>query len=500
MSAHAIDVSLPTRAKEEFFRPRDTRATSHPPDVLEQTYVTARKLPPLIAGLTSWAQLHSNGITNTHALVTATITIRHLVVFLLLMGAWECAFHSLSTHRRATPRSQFILSQIRAVLVGTSTCVVLLWMGRFLFRSIGLKSISLTVFALRCGVSGLLCVLAAAALYDLAYQFSLPQIYVIVGSRRRAVDAYKRLKSNRERRSTVLGFIDSDSSHSQYLPCDYLGSLDKLEKILVGSPVEMVHVVLPIKSQYADMQRAIWTCERLGVKCSCPVDVFETTLGSPCDGSVRDLKGCVYRMVHEDYRVLVKRVMDIVLTLLLLLMSALVMLAVALAIKLTSPGPVFFVQERYGRNRSRFRMYKFRSMVINAEELQKQVEDQNEASGPMFKIKKDSRVTPVGRVLRKLSLDELPQFFNVLKGDMSLVGPRPMSVRDVHLFSEAQLMRRFSVTPGVSGLWQVSGRSNTDFETLIRLDLQYIDRWSLGLDFQILLQTLPAVLRGTGAV
>jgi lipopolysaccharide/colanic/teichoic acid biosynthesis glycosyltransferase len=139
-------------------------------------------------------------------------------------------------------------------------------------------------------------------------------------------------------------------------------------------------------------------------------------------------------------------------------------------------------------------------MVANAEDMLKHVEILNEAAGPIFKIKRDPRITPMGRILRRSSLDELPQLFNVLKGDMALVGPRPMSLRDVHRFSEASLMRRFSVVPGITGLWQVSGRSNTDFDTWMRLDLEYIDHWSLGLDLKILLQTVPTVLAGTGAV
>jgi lipopolysaccharide/colanic/teichoic acid biosynthesis glycosyltransferase len=204
-------------------------------------------------------------------------------------------------------------------------------------------------------------------------------------------------------------------------------------------------------------------------------------------------------MVLEDYRMLLKRALDISLALILLCALALPMAAIALAIMLTTPGPVLFIQERFGRNRHRFRMYKFRSMVHNAEELFAQIEHQNEISGPLFKIKRDPRVTRLGYILRKLSLDELPQLFNVLKGDMSLVGPRPMSLRDVSLLSEAWLMRRFSVTPGMTGLWQVSGRSNTDFDTWITLDLQYIDKWSLALDFKILLRTIPMVISGTGA-
>jgi lipopolysaccharide/colanic/teichoic acid biosynthesis glycosyltransferase len=144
-------------------------------------------------------------------------------------------------------------------------------------------------------------------------------------------------------------------------------------------------------------------------------------------------------------------------------------------------------------------MYKFRTMVTNAEELQAKLESQNEAQGPVFKIRNDPRITSIGRILRKTSLDELPQFLNVLKGRMSLVGPRPLPQRDVSKFDAASLMRRFSVKPGLTCLWQISGRSDTNFDKWIELDLKYIDNWSLEMDMLILAKTIPVVVRGTGA-
>jgi lipopolysaccharide/colanic/teichoic acid biosynthesis glycosyltransferase len=176
-----------------------------------------------------------------------------------------------------------------------------------------------------------------------------------------------------------------------------------------------------------------------------------------------------------------------------------IMLAAAVAIRLTSDGPAIYAQERYGHNRRRFRMFKFRTMVQDAEQLQASLESQNEASGPVFKIADDPRITPLGRFLRRTSIDELPQLFNVLRGDMSLVGPRPLPLRDVDRFTRTCDLRRFSVRPGVTCLWQISGRSGIGFDDWIRLDLQYIDRWSLLLDLRILVGTIPAGLRGTGA-
>jgi lipopolysaccharide/colanic/teichoic acid biosynthesis glycosyltransferase len=184
-----------------------------------------------------------------------------------------------------------------------------------------------------------------------------------------------------------------------------------------------------------------------------------------------------------------------------LLITALIpVFAVAAAVvKLSSTGPVFFRQDRVGLNKKIFEMVKFRTMVADASTRQSELEDLNEASGPVFKIGNDPRITRVGRFLRRTSIDELPQLINVLRGEMSLVGPRPLPVRDYEGFSEDWHRRRFSVRPGISGLWQVAGRSNLPFDEWMELDLKYINEWSLALDFKVLLRTLPAVLKGTGA-
>ena len=201
----------------------------------------------------------------------------------------------------------------------------------------------------------------------------------------------------------------------------------------------------------------------------------------------------------EGWPAVVKRALDLLVSAILLVLLSPVLFAAAIAIKLTSSGPVFFLQERIGLNKRRFRIYKLRTMVQNAEKLQASLEHQNEVSGPVFKIKEDPRITPVGKFLRRSSIDELPQLLNVLKGDMSLVGPRPMAVRDYKGFNEDWQRRRFSVRPGITCLWQVNGRNTISFDKWMLLDLQYMDEWSLWLDLKILAKTVPAVLRGAGA-
>jgi lipopolysaccharide/colanic/teichoic acid biosynthesis glycosyltransferase len=195
-----------------------------------------------------------------------------------------------------------------------------------------------------------------------------------------------------------------------------------------------------------------------------------------------------------------KRAIDVVGAVVLLIVLAPVMLGIVLAIKLTTRGPALFAHERYGYMKRRFQMYKFRTMVNGAEQLQSALEQYNEASGPAFKISNDPRITRVGRFLRRTSLDQLPQLWHVLRGEMSLVGPRPLPTRDVRRFTEPWLMRRFSMRPGLTCLWQISGRTTLSFQRWIELDLEYIDRWSLPLDVWILLRTIPAVIRGTGAI
>ncbi|MCH9015355.1 MAG: sugar transferase, partial [Gemmatimonadetes bacterium] len=193
-----------------------------------------------------------------------------------------------------------------------------------------------------------------------------------------------------------------------------------------------------------------------------------------------------------------KRALDVLLSAFFIILFLPVLIVTALLIKLTSPGPVNFSQERVGLNKKRFRMLKFRTMVVGAEQQQAALEHLNEAAGPVFKIEGDPRITPIGKFLRQSSIDEIPQLFNVLKGDMSLVGPRPLPLRDYAGFSEDWHRRRISVRPGITGLWQVNGRDHSSFDEWMKLDLEYIDRWSLWLDFQIMLKTVPAVLRGSG--
>jgi exopolysaccharide biosynthesis polyprenyl glycosylphosphotransferase len=298
----------------------------------------------------------------------------------------------------------------------------------------------------------------------------------------------------------LVGFVDSNPNIPfGEIRARMVGSLEQLESILMHMVVDEVLIALPIKSRYTEIQRVIEECERAGVQSRYSPEVFRTTIASArLDLSDRQ-PAVAMQVAPDDHRLIIKRATDILGAVIGLVLTAPLLAIIAITIKLTSPGPVLFAQERYGWRKRRFKMLKFRTMVTNAEALQGALEGRNEAVGPVFKIRDDPRVTRLGRFLRKTSLDELPQLWNVLRGEMSLVGPRPLPIRDVSRFSEAWLMRRFSVMPGITGLWQVSGRSNVGFQQWVALDLEYIDRWSLGLDMRILVRTVPAVFRATGA-
>ncbi|MGH9318533.1 MAG: sugar transferase, partial [Vicinamibacteria bacterium] len=214
---------------------------------------------------------------------------------------------------------------------------------------------------------------------------------------------------------------------------------------------------------------------------------------------LEDVPLLTFSTVPSDSNLLaLKRVTDVALSSALLLLASPLFAVVPILIKSTSRGPVLYRQVRCGLNGRRFTFYKFRSMVEGADEQREEIAHLNEAKGPIFKISSDPRVTPVGRLLRKTSIDELPQLINVLKGEMSLVGPRPPLPQEVELYEPWQ-RRRMSMKPGLTCLWQVSGRSVLTFEEWVDLDLHYIDNWSLGRDFQILLRTIPAVLSRRGA-
>jgi exopolysaccharide biosynthesis polyprenyl glycosylphosphotransferase len=281
-----------------------------------------------------------------------------------------------------------------------------------------------------------------------------------------------------------------------------------LNQTPVSRLVEMLHehsvngVILSAKHAYLEqVEAAIRACELEGVEAWLVADFFKAQISRTSFDDFYGWPVLVFRSAPDSsWPRVIKQLMDSAGSFLVLVGFSWLFALIGLAIRLTSPGPVLFRQSRSGLNGRPFTIYKFRTMVTNAEQLKHELAAMNEMSGPVFKVTNDPRITRVGRILRKYSLDELPQFYNVLRGEMSLVGPRPLPVDEVRQFNDLAHRRRLSVKPGLTCLWQISGRNEVkDFKDWVRLDLEYIDNWSLGLDLSILWRTLPAVLAGTGA-
>ncbi len=426
------------------------------------------------------------------------ITVRHLLLALAIAALWNLWFALWTFHDRQTLRKELIAEFLRTFF-GAAACGV---------SFLGLTLLGARYPAGTMHVGGVIGGLIALS-WTLIIAFALvgmisPRVRrsraaLIVGSGPLSAVLRERIKGGYVR-FHLYGCVDD-----QYVGCDaqsdkYLGGLDRLEALLKEHPIETVLIGLPIKSKYDQIQQVIQVCETVGVESHCMQDTFETCHARVQSHPAAPPHFTIWTTNTWKSRWILKRTIDFAGSLALLAILCPVMLIAATAIVVSSPGPLFFVQQRFGLHRKRFPMFKFRSMVADAEQLQPHLEALNEAPGPVFKLKKDPRVTRVGAFLRRTSIDELPQLFNVLRGEMSLVGPRPLPIRDVSLFEDNWLLRRFSVPPGLTCLWQINGRSHVSFDQWIKQDLEYIDHWSLALDMKILLLTVPAVLRGSGAM
>jgi exopolysaccharide biosynthesis polyprenyl glycosylphosphotransferase len=326
---------------------------------------------------------------------------------------------------------------------------------------------------------------------------------LVVGSNERAIEFAEWVKVRPELGYQIVGFADDDwagrtrfEAAGNKLAC----SLDGIAEFLRHNVVDEAAIYLPLRSYYEFTAQLIAICEQHGIVARVDSQIFKSRRqGTATPGQDETSRIAAFEHSIQRWPAFIKRLIDCAVSLVLLILLMPLLVVVGVLVKLTSQGPVLFRQTRVGLNKRMFGIYKFRTMVADAEKVQDQLLARNEMSGPVFKIKDDPRITPLGRILRKTSIDELPQLFNVLKGQMSLVGPRAMSLRDYQLFDKDCHRRRFSVKPGITCLWQVYGRSSIPFEQWMELDLQYIDRWSLWLDIKILAKTVPAVLRGTGA-
>lgn len=430
------------------------------------------------------------------------VKVRNFILFAALLLIWHNVFvlFGLYDSRRLSAITREVLDVFTATTIGAGA----IYVAALAFRLVMVTPLFLIELWL---ISSAVMVVSRLLARYLLFQARLHnrnlRTMLIVGTNPRAVLFAQGIESKPTRGYRVLGFADQDwEGLAEFRKGDYPLSTDfeKFPFLLRERAIDEVVIALPMRSMYLQASRIVAICVEQGVTVRLLPDLFDLSLSQSLTSTPEDVP-VITLCAHagEGWPHVAKRTLDFTVSLLAMIALAPIFLLTALLVKLTSPGPVLFVQERVGLNKRRFRLYKFRTMVADAESRMAEIEHLNEAQGPVFKIRNDPRMTRVGKFLRKVSLDELPQFFNVLKGDMSLVGPRPLPVRDYQGFSQDWQRRRFSVRPGITCLWQVNGRSSISFEKWMELDMQYIDQWSLRLDLEILVKTIPAVIKGTGA-
>jgi exopolysaccharide biosynthesis polyprenyl glycosylphosphotransferase len=322
---------------------------------------------------------------------------------------------------------------------------------------------------------------------------------LVVGINEGAMRVADTLTEGKDYGFRVAGFINGPGQ--DYVQADtykVLGSIHDIPELVDREIIDEVIFALPIE-QLAMCESHLLKCEEVGIKIHIRADIAHSIFSRTYLGTVAGIPILTLASTpHAAGDILLKRLMDIVLSFTSLVLAAPFMGAIAIMIKLDSPGPVLFRQVRLGLNGRRFQLLKFRSMIHHAEGQRAALEELNEMSGPVFKIANDPRITRIGAFLRRTSLDELPQLLNVLRGDMSLVGPRPPLPSEVARYERWQ-RRRLSMKPGITCLWQANGRNRLDFDEWMRMDMEYIDKWSLGTDVKIILKTIPAVLFARGA-
>lgn len=434
--------------------------------------------------------------------LSTRIKLSNAVLCVLLMGIWHYCFrvYGLYYSSRLSTPNEILFRVVRAV--GASSIALLMIAKIGDWEVINLWTTACFGFIAVAFVSGL-----RMGVYRLSRRFRQRGVNIksllILGGGARSEKLIETINEKSELGYRILGYLDNAPSFSrrQVAGVSWLGNFEDLRQIIDRQVVDEVAIALPIKSHYAQIKTAIAQLEEQGVVVHLLSDFFPHQLARV---EPLNFQGMPLLSLHSApavcWRTEVKRIIDVIISFALLLLCAPLFVFIAVLIRIDSRGSIFFSQERMGYNKRRFHMIKFRTMVADAEDQLQAIEHLNEKEGPIFKISRDPRVTRVGRILRKFSLDELPQLINVLLGEMSLVGPRPLSIRDASRLEESWQKRRFSVRPGMTCLWQISGRSNLSFDEWVELDLKYIDGWSLQLDWWILMKTVPAVLTARGAV
>jgi len=437
-------------------------------------------------------------------ILEATLQIEDAIGILILAVGWIGIFDYFIRYK--ADRLVALNTQLKNLLRATSLASFWLMMVSAVFSVKSFNVLNILIFFLAVTSVGIVSRLFLRVLLLSARRSGYNFRYlIVVGANDRACQVADKIDDKPELGYKIVGFVaETREAMEKWKPQEHgdrkiLGLLDDLRNVLIGERVDEIIVCLPVDVRFSDVTMIVQHARDLGIVVRLMPEFAD-------GGLLRNLhveefeNEYVVTLFREQLlmQLLMKRLIDAALSLAVLAILFPVMVVVAVLIKLTSPGPVFFVQNRVGMNQRQFKLYKFRSMVANAEERKSDLLHLNERDGPAFKIENDPRITRIGRFIRKTSIDELPQLFNVLSGEMSLVGPRPPLPEEVKKY-EWLFRKRLSVKPGVTCIWQISGRNNVSFDRWMKMDHEYIENWSLWLDLQILLKTIPAVLFSRGA-
>lgn len=431
------------------------------------------------------------------AAVRALRDPRFLMLFVAAALVWPIALYQAQLYASQRRRSLF---EVAARMLGVAVLCGLSLVGLDFLLNAPVSAQTVVLTATSQGALLLLVrVSAFGALRFLRRRGRNYRNVVVIGSGPRASRVQEVLRARPEWGLRIVGFVDVDGEPvDPSVPREAMHKLNDFPDLLRNEAIDEVIVACP-RAMLDWIGPVAETCAAMGVPLTLVADLFGDALPPPRVTHLGSLVALSFAPVHHSLiQLRIKRALDVVGAAAGLILSAPLFALAALAIRTTSPGPVLFRQERCGQNGRRFVMLKFRSMYVGAEDELEELRDANEMDGPVFKLREDPRVTPVGRLLRRYSIDELPQLWNVLRGEMSIVGPRPPVPPEVRQYADFD-MRRLSMRPGLTCLWQVSGRNRIGFAEWVKLDLQYIDHWSLGLDLLIILRTIPAVLSGKGA-
>ncbi len=419
-----------------------------------------------------------------------------LIVVIAFLWWWLFSLQGAYAFDRFTSLSQEIKTVFKTVFFGT----LILLSGAFLLKIYFPARTLIVIFA---GINLLFLILEKAAMCYLTNELRKRGYHkkpvIIVGTGEKAREFIESTRNDPGEELEILGFINDKRTGvgSRIYGADILGNFRNLKEVIHSYPID--EVIFALSKENIETGEMLRLCEEEGVTASIITDFpvrAKTNVQLRMAHNIPLLT--LSRVPYSPWQLFLKRITDIVISTLALIILSPLFLIIAALIRFSSRGPVFYQWEVVGFNKRPFNSWKFRTMVENADELKAKLWDKNEMQGPVFKIREDPRITRVGRILRRFSLDELPQLYSVLIGDMSLVGPRPPLVSEVNRFESWQ-RRKLSLKPGLTCLWQVRGRNEIrDFDDWAKLDLEYIDNWSLWLDVKIFLKTVYVVLSGSG--